>query len=220
MPNELWSVAIASTLATSIIILGSVRLLPRHRSLAYLRKWQKLSALQATAGLTATFLSAAALISNLEGGIAATAVTTQMPSLADFSNLPGVQAASIQDGAPGERDRALANLRDYAGRIRGKQQLIASIDSDPKSTDASATLPDVETMIGRLAKRVSQDPSNVDNVAMLGWSYVSTGKYSDGVKAYRQAIALDPSNSKLQAALAEAEKKLSSEHPEADVSSK
>ncbi len=72
----------------------------------------------------------------------------------------------------------------------------------PKS---AKDLPDVDTMIDRLVKKLQSDPSDVAGWRMLGWSYMHTERAGDAVKAYERAIALDPSNSEIKASLAEAQ---------------
>ena len=122
------------------------------------------------------------------------------------------------------KDRALANLRDYATKIRGKQHVIAELDVTAASTGADAPLPDVETMIERLAARLKAEPNNPDGWGMLGWSYVNTGKYTEAVQAYETALKLDPQNADLKSAHAVAAAKLSGKHdtgkPEVATSAK
>ena len=74
----------------------------------------------------------------------------------------------------------------------------------PGGTAAGAKLPDVDTMIGRLAKRLQDKPNDPEGWKMLGWSYAATHKYSEAVDAYQKAVALNPKDAELHAALGEA----------------
>lgn len=69
-------------------------------------------------------------------------------------------------------------------------------------TDRS--LPDVDTMIERLAQRLKSNPADADGWRMLGWSQFSTQNYAAAADAYRRAVALDGANTEYQSALAEA----------------
>ena len=65
-------------------------------------------------------------------------------------------------------------------------------------------LPDVDTMIRRLAKRLETNSGNVDGWRMLGWSYLHTGKFSEAEQAYTTALSLDPKNAETEKALEQA----------------
>jgi cytochrome c-type biogenesis protein CcmH len=69
---------------------------------------------------------------------------------------------------------------------------------------SSSQLPDVETMVVRLAARLAQNPNDAEGWRMLGWSYFNTSRYAEAVAAYDKAIALDPGNAKLAVARDEA----------------
>lgn len=73
----------------------------------------------------------------------------------------------------------------------------------------AAGLPDVDTMIARLAKRLEASPNDPEGWRMLGWSYFATQHYPDAVKAYARAVALKPRDAGFQAAYGEAQVKAS-----------
>lgn len=69
-----------------------------------------------------------------------------------------------------------------------------SSQAQPRVTAAkpagSRNLPDVQTMIGRLAARLEKSPDDAEGWRMLGWSYFNTGAYAKAAEAYGRAIAL------------------------------
>ena len=69
---------------------------------------------------------------------------------------------------------------------------------------AQPKLPDVDTMIARVAERLKADPKNAEDWRMLGWSYFETRHYTDAVDAYAHAVALQPESSAFQSAYGEA----------------
>ena len=99
--------------------------------------------------------------------------------------------------------RALDSLRAYADRISAKRQVIATIStaqSKPAGQDA-ADLPDVDTMISRLATRLASEPEDADGWKMLGWSYLNTGKPQEAIKAYETALKLKPDDAEIKQGL-------------------
>ena len=68
----------------------------------------------------------------------------------------------------------------------------------------SAELPDVETMIERLALRLQKKPDDVEGWRMLGWSYFNVQQPAKAVEAYARALALQPQTVALKSAYAEA----------------
>lgn len=69
---------------------------------------------------------------------------------------------------------------------------------------AQPKLPDVDTMIARVAERLKADPKDAEDWRMLGWSYFETQRYTDAVDAYAHAVALQPASSAFQSAYGEA----------------
>lgn len=85
-----------------------------------------------------------------------------------------------------ETDGDLARLKDYTRSIETK---------GPASTAAAGDLmPDVNTMIERLAARLASAPNDINGWRMLGWSYFNTARYDLAATAYAKALALDPTS--------------------------
>ena len=105
--------------------------------------------------------------------------------------------AAVQSSAPGTTMAATYNkLRQFAGAGESSVTPLA-MSLVPTASDG---LPDVETMIRRLATRLQQNPNDAEGWRMLGWSYFNTNRYAEAATAYDKAIALDPGNAKLVAA--------------------
>jgi tetratricopeptide (TPR) repeat protein len=95
----------------------------------------------------------------------------------------------------------LARLTDYARSIATEE---------PASMAASdKLLPDVNTMIERLAARLESAPGDIEGWRMLGWSYFHTGRYEQAATAYARAVELDPSSAELKLLYEEAKAKAS-----------
>ena len=98
-------------------------------------------------------------------------------------------------------DGEIARLTDYTRSIRTE---------DPSSTAAGGKpVPDVDTMIERLAARLETTPDDVDGWRMLGWSYFHTGRHEQAAVAYERAVKLDPSSSELKVSYEQAKAKAS-----------
>ena len=94
-----------------------------------------------------------------------------------------------------------------------------SIPSSTHSVDANASigmtatvapppqhqLPDVDTMITRLADRMKKSPNDPEGWRMLGWSYFETQHYPQSVDAYAHAVTLKPNMATYQSAYGEAQ---------------
>jgi len=139
-------------------------------------------------GTTGTLIVAAAGFL-LVAGIGATAFYLGDPSAAT--------ASSARSGSGGE---VLADLKDYARSIGTKE---------PASTAAAAgkPLPDVNTMIERLAARLETTPKDAEGWRMLGWSYFNTARYEQAATAYARAVALDPNSTDLKLSYEQAKAK-------------
>lgn len=87
----------------------------------------------------------------------------------------------------------IAKLEDYARGI-GPQATGRKTGGD--------LLPDVDTMIARLAARLATTPDDVSGWRMLGWAHFQFGRYEQAMAALEKALALDPNSVELQAALA------------------
>ena len=112
----------------------------------------------------------------------------------DASAPDETMAASRSSDAGDPADLAdgdLEQLADYARSVAIASPAAAGGKTQP---DTSTLLPDVNTMIERLAARLASSPDDVQGWRTLGWSYVNTGRYDDAVKAYAKAVALDPNS--------------------------
>ena len=85
----------------------------------------------------------------------------------------------------------LARLKDYTRSIGAEE---------PASMPAAGKLlPDVNTMIERLAARLETTPDDIKGWRTLGWSYFHTGRYEQAATAYARAVELDPNSAELKA---------------------
>jgi cytochrome c-type biogenesis protein CcmH len=84
----------------------------------------------------------------------------------------------------------LARLDDYARSI--------GTEKPAPSATSGELLPDVNTMIERLAARLKTTPDDVNGWRMLGWSYLNMERYEDAAAAYAKAVALDPSSAEIK----------------------
>jgi cytochrome c-type biogenesis protein CcmH/NrfG len=113
-----------------------------------------------------------------------------------------------RSGSDGEM---LARLKDYTRSIATEE---------PQSTAAAGKLlPDVDTMIERLAARLETTPGDIEGWRMLGWSYFHTARYERAATAYARAVALDPNSTELKLSYEEAKAKASESDNRETVSS-
>lgn len=98
-------------------------------------------------------------------------------------------------------DDGLARLEDYV-RSGGPEGPV-SVAAD------NELLPDVNTMIERLAARLEGAPNDAQGWRMLGWSYFNTGHYEKAAGAYAKAVELEPGSAELKRAHEEAKAKAS-----------
>ena len=83
---------------------------------------------------------------------------------------------------------------------------ISAAASNDTGTPAatSPALSSVEAMITKLALRLKANPKDPKGWTMLGWSYMSTGKYAEAVESYRKAVELDAKSAAARVGLADA----------------
>lgn len=74
----------------------------------------------------------------------------------------------------------------------------------PETSMPAVGAGNVDDMIGGLAKRLEQTPSDAEGWRMLGWSYFNTQRYDESAAAYARAMALAPENLDYRSAYAEA----------------
>src|SRR5262245_12601180 len=96
-------------------------------------------------------------------------------------------------------DEMLQRLADYAGS--------AETGDTASVRGADKMLPDVDTMIERLADRLKTSPEDIEGWRMLGWSYFQTGRYQQAATAYARAVELDPSSAEFKRAYEDAKAK-------------
>jgi cytochrome c-type biogenesis protein CcmH/NrfG len=117
-------------------------------------------------------------------------------------------------GAGRANDETLARLENYTralGSEPGYEQTAHTAASDK-------ALPDVNTMIERLAARLQTAPDDLKGWRMLGWSYFHTGRYEQAATALARAMELDSNSTDLKAAY-EAAKAKASGKDDADTAS-
>jgi cytochrome c-type biogenesis protein CcmH len=127
-----------------------------------------------------------------------------------FLLVAGIGAATSYMGAPpeasdpsrsGSHDEALVRLKDYSRSIGAKETAPA--------VAADKQLPDVNTMIERLAARLQAMPDDAKGWRMLGWSYYNTGRLKEAASAYERALALEPDSDELKIQVEKAKAKAS-----------
>lgn len=143
-------------------------------------------------GRTGTLIAAAAVFVVVAGIGAATSYLRDPP-----------EVTATTKSAPQGGD-TLAQLKDYTRSIGAKQPAHAP--------PAGKMLPDVNTMIERLATRLETAPDDVKGWRMLGWSYFNTAHYEKAASAYAKAVELDPSSAELKASYEEAKAKAAGNH--------
>lgn len=76
---------------------------------------------------------------------------------------------------------------------------------DGESPPPAATRPvgEIASMIGRLEKKMAENPTDSKGWNLLGLAYYNVGRYADGVKAYTKAAELAPDNPSYWSALGE-----------------
>jgi cytochrome c-type biogenesis protein CcmH len=125
------------------------------------------------------------------------AATSYLGSASNVTSSVDTMARS-HSGSSGEM---LARLEDYT------QSIGAAEPASP--APAGKMLPDVNTMIERLATRLASAPDDVKGWRMLGWSYFHTARYKEAATAYARAVELDPSSAELKIEYGEAKAKVS-----------
>lgn len=80
-----------------------------------------------------------------------------------------------------------------------------TVASPPPAAGGGAAVPEVETMVARLAQRLQSEPENAEGWLMLGRSYMVLEHYAQAAEAYATAHRLLGDSAALLADLAEAE---------------
>ena len=196
------SAAGAST-ATIATILAASLLAFRRRpagALELMVRWHKLPIhrVVSLAGMLA--MTSALCFAKIADDSAAqvTANASDSPAFEELSNAPDGDLTSDSD----KRQQDYERFRAYTNGLRTKMQMLAGSGLSPPAEETQ-NLPDVDTMISRLEKRLETDSANVEGWRMLGWSYLHTGKYAEAERAYTTALSLDSSNADTKKALNE-----------------
>lgn len=134
----------------------------------------------AIAGLVLAALAASTFLTGGDPAIGAAPADNEMPA----------PAGDDKDAS------ALALLKTYTRSLGNEPSAPMSRPGD--------SLPDVETMIDRLATRLRANPGDSAGWRMLGWSYFHTERYDASVAAYAHAVELEPNNVEFKAAYEEA----------------
>lgn len=79
----------------------------------------------------------------------------------------------------------------------------AGQDDSTTPTAEAAAVPEVETMISGLEKKLKDNPQDARGWHLLGQAYYHVGRYPDAVKAYARAVELDPKDAEAWSALGE-----------------
>ncbi len=120
-------------------------------------------------------------------------------SLLPFASEGPSPTANISVAAAAPEDPDLARLELY---VRSRSPSGATIS--PSSSPTQQELPDVGTMIERLAARLRSQPEDAEGWRMLGWSYLHTDQAAKAVEAFGRAVALRPQSSELASSYGEA----------------
>ena len=107
---------------------------------------------------------------------------------------------------PSVRGLATAQRKSFADAQEALEvaRMQASGSESPRQLRPQAGLPSVEEMIDRLVVRLARDPKDAEGWRTLGWSYASTGRFSEAGEAYAKAIALTPDIAEIRSARIEA----------------
>ena len=114
---------------------------------------------------------------------------------------PGVAGTTETTSFSGPNGEVFASLDDYARSVG------ADHPTDPAGS--GDVLPDVNTMIDRLAARLKTTPQDLEGWRTLGWSYFHTGRYEQAVAAFETALKLDPGSAELKLSYEQAKSKAS-----------
>ncbi len=73
----------------------------------------------------------------------------------------------------------------------------------PVAAETPGQAPEVGLAVEELAARLREQPENLDGWLLLGRSYITLGRHSEAVRAYRQAAELAPGDSSVHSRLGE-----------------
>jgi cytochrome c-type biogenesis protein CcmH len=155
---------------------------------------------------------------NLAGGTSGSAAGTLIVAAAAFLLVVAVGAATSYVGDSPETSGSGDTISFSLSRSGSNAEMLARLTDytrsigteEPASMAATGKmLPDVNTMIERLATRLETTPDDIEGWRMLGWSYINTARYGEAATAYARAVELDPSSAELKLSYEEAKAKAS-----------
>jgi cytochrome c-type biogenesis protein CcmH len=74
---------------------------------------------------------------------------------------------------------------------------VGNPDTLSRQSDHGATVQQLETMVGRLAARLRENPDDADGWKLLGRSYAALGRFGDAADAYAKAAVRAPRDAQL-----------------------
>ena len=117
---------------------------------------------------------------------------------------PHEDTISLSLSRSGSNGEMLARLTDYTRSIETEEPASMAAADQP--------LPEVNTMIERLATRLETTPEDIEGWRMLGWSYFHTARYEQAATAFARAAELDPNSAEIKLSYEEAKVKASESH--------
>ncbi len=151
---------------------------------------------QGLRGTTRTLIVPAS-VCLLVAGIGAAASYVGGPPQATGSG----DTSSSSPSHSGSNDETLARLTDYTRSI--------GTEDHASTAAAGKQLPDINTMIERLAARLEKSPEDMEGWLMLARSYFHTARYEQAATAFARAVKLDPNSAELKRLYEEAKAKAS-----------
>lgn len=191
------AISTAATLLAIILLVLRSRMLGRRLALNLLRRWITTS--RTTSGFVLTALLAIAIASM---GTA----PSHFPAQSIHPGAAGNgQASSGQDSVHtadngSDTTQPLDALRKYASGLDNGSESQETAATTP-SKESNRALPDVDTMIAKLASRLQDRPDDIKGWQMLAWSYLNTGHPEEAVKAYEAALKLKPDDAEIKKGL-------------------
>ena len=190
MLGNLMTILMTGLLALGILVLAPLASAAWAGKSFLSRLWPSESA-QRLRGSAGVLIAAASVFLLVAGIGAATSYLKEAPETAR---------------APHANGDTLTALKDYTSSVGAETPKHAATGS---TTPDGKQLPDVNTMIERLAKRLETTPNDTKGWRTLGWSYYYTGRYQEAAAAYEKAVALDPNSEELKLAYEEVKAKIS-----------
>jgi cytochrome c-type biogenesis protein CcmH len=101
-------------------------------------------------------------------------------------------------------DASRASLESYTRKLETSSDAHAT-----QTPPAGQALPDVDTLIQRLAARLQTAPNDVKGWRLLGWSYFHTERFNEAAAAYAKALELEPHSVELRSSYDKAKSRAS-----------